>query len=386
MKSPLFSVFLFTLVAMGLQWGLSPFLESVYSDLIRVTIGIAIVLLGIIFVLPKIASTIEETTDVLSRRTSIASGLLQALGTAFPDMLLGIIAAFISLRYVQTDPAMAVSFAIIAAASTFGSNIYNVGHAAWCVYRQNVADKLGTRVAMFPFLPGGIGGKLCPTSMHHVRPRRVALDKAITVLVALTILTAVVSMSMVLFGRVSNPAFDISGDLYQLVRPVGIVVALLSLGIMYMFRKDEEYEELHTSDVTREERFYDRFSTPLVIVVLFISAVAIVLAADSMINAVHTLSVLWHIPFVLSGVATGIIGCLGEMLVVHNLSVHPKGRIGDAIMGVGMDNIMTTLGASLVATMGGIFLGGSSLIIIFVLILTLNTLLLWQISLLKNSL
>lgn len=63
-----------------------------------------------------------------------------------------------------------------------------------------------------------------------------------------------------------------------------------------------------------------------------------------------------HIPFVITGVMAGIIGCLGEMMVVHNFSVNPKGRIGDAVTGVAMDNIMTTLGASIVAIMGGIFL------------------------------
>jgi len=76
--------------------------------------------------------------------------------------------------------------------------------------------------------------------------------------------------------------------------------------------------------------------------------------------------------------------CLGEIIVVHNFSVNPSGRIGDAIVGVAMDNIVTITGASIVAIMGGIFLGGSSIIMIFVLILCLNTVLIWQISDLKN--
>ena len=95
---------------------------------------------------------------------------------------------------------------------------------------------------------------------------------------------------------------------------------------------------------------------------------------------------LTHLPFVLTGILAGIIGCFGEMLVVHNFSVNPKGRIGDAIVGVAMDNIVTTLGASIVAVMGGIFLGGNSLIIIFMVILAGNTVLIQQISRLKNSL
>jgi len=73
-------------------------------------------------------------------------------------------------------------------------------------------------------------------------------------------------------------------------------------------------------------------------------------------------------------------------LVVHNFSVNPKGRIGDAIVGVAMDNIVTTLGAAIVAIMGGIFLGSSSLILIFIIILAANTVLLEQIAKLKNDL
>jgi len=72
------------------------------------------------------------------------------------------------------------------------------------------------------------------------------------------------------------------------------------------------------------------------------------------------------------------------MLVIHNYTVNPKGRIGDALIGVGMDNIVTTAGAAIVAIMGGIFLGGSSLIVIFVLILGMNTVLIGQVSQMKN--
>ncbi|MFH1838036.1 MAG: hypothetical protein ABH808_00855 [Candidatus Kuenenbacteria bacterium] len=81
-----------------------------------------------------------------------------------------------------------------------------------------------------------------------------------------------------------------------------------------------------------------------------------------------------------------LIGCFGEMIVIHNFLINPKGHIGDAVVGVAMDNIVTTLGASIVAIMGGIFLGGNSLILIFIIILTANTFLIEQISKLKNNL
>jgi hypothetical protein len=105
-----------------------------------------------------------------------------------------------------------------------------------------------------------------------------------------------------------------------------------------------------------------------------------------MVKAMEVFSHLTHIPFVITGVMAGLIGCFGEMIVVHNFSINPRGRIGDAVVGVAMDNIVTTLGAAIVAIMGGIFLGGNSLILIFVIILTANTLLIEQISKLKNSL
>ncbi len=51
-----------------------------------------------------------------------------------------------------------------------------------------------------------------------------------------------------------------------------------------------------------------------------------------------------------------------------------------------MDNIVTIMGAAIVAIMGGIFFGSNSLILIFIIILTANALLIEQISKLKNSL
>ena len=107
-------------------------------------------------------------------------------------------------------------------------------------------------------------------------------------------------------------------------------------------------------------------------------------AAESMIHAIETLSHITHISPVIAGTLAGLIGCLGEMFVIHNYTVNPKGRIGDALIGVGMDNIVTTAGAAIVAMMGGIFLGGSSLIVIFVLILGMNTVLIGQVSQMKN--
>ena len=111
----------------------------------------------------------------------------------------------------------------------------------------------------------------------------------------------------------------------------------------------------------------------------------ILFSAEAMVDSVIKFSDITHIPAVVSGLIVGIIGCLGEMMVIHNYTVHPKGRIGDAIVGVAMDNVVTLLGASVIAIMGGIFLGGSSLIAIFVLVLAANTVLMWQVARLKDE-
>ena len=152
---------------------------------------------------------------------------------------------------------------------------------------------------------------------------------------------------------------------------------------MYYFRKTKRGHIL-VGEIQSEETYYQKKPTWLILSYLAISGIAILFAAESMIRAVENFATITRTPFVVVGVLAGIIGCIGEMIVVHNFTVNPKGRIGDALVGVGMDNIVTTMGASIVAVMGGIFLGGNSLILIFVLILTLNTILIWQISKLKN--
>jgi len=104
-----------------------------------------------------------------------------------------------------------------------------------------------------------------------------------------------------------------------------------------------------------------------------------------MVQAITRFSELTSVPVVISGAAAGMIGCSIEMMVIHKFTVNPKGRIGDAVVGVAMDNIITIMSASVIAMLGGIFLGGDSLIVLFVLILGVNTLLIWQISELKDE-
>ncbi|OGZ83952.1 MAG: hypothetical protein A2599_01800 [Candidatus Staskawiczbacteria bacterium RIFOXYD1_FULL_39_28] len=375
------NIAILVLVALVLRFYFEEFLGEENATWIRVTSIIVILGVGAVFVLRGIANIIEETTEILSERTKIASGLLQSLGTAFPDMILGIVAAIMSLRLVSSDYALAINFAIIAAATTFGSNIYNIGHAAWCVFRQNISNKKEKPVLMMPGIKGL--GTVIPMKDHTTKPSLMEIDESVDILNVLTILTAVVAISMVVFGQVANPPENVSGDLYQLVKPAGFVILALCILTMYIFRKTKR-QHILVQEIAKEERYYAKKSTFAILFILALSGAAILFAAESMVSAVQVFCDITGMPFVIAGVLAGVIGCMGEMIVVHNFTINPKGRIGDALVGVGMDNIVTTMGASIVAVMGGIFLGGNALILIFVIILALNTVLIWQISKMKN--
>jgi hypothetical protein len=226
-------------------------------------------------------------------------------------------------------------------------------------------------------------GMVIPMHDHKTKPSLREIDSAIDILNVLTILTTIVALSMVMFGQVKSQIPNISGDLYQLIRPMGFVILALCIYTMYRFRKTKR-DHVLVEELVQEERYYEKKATWMVLGYLIISGIAILFAAESMVRAVEQFCSITGTPFVVAGVLAGIIGCIGEMIVVHNFTVNPKGRIGDALMGVGMDNIVTTMGACIVAIMGGIFLGGNSLILIFILILACNTVLIWQISKLKS--
>lgn len=358
-------------LALLIRLGFVPYLAQKY-DLV-VFLAISATFFGGVYLIRQTAAIIEQTTGVLKGRTGLAGGLLQSLGTAFPDMVIGVISAILSLQVVATNPLLAINLAIIAASTTFGSNIYNVFHAAWCVWRQNRADQRGKELLMFPHLSAG--GQLLPIEKHQFKPALPDLEAAHLILVLLSFLTTAVALGMVLFGKVARPPSGISGDLYQLTGSVGWLILFLSLSILFLFRKSHQTDKENEADNP-----YYHFSTLRLWLELLIAGVIILLAAESLVHTVARISEITGVPYVLMGVATALVGCLGEIMVVHNFSVHPKGRIADAIIGVAMDNIVTTMGAAIIAIMGGIFLGSNALIIIFVLILFGNTVLIRQIA------
>ena len=362
--------------ALALKYLLSPLLAESSPVWLQYLSGLIILLFGARYPLAQAAEIIEASTDVLSKKTHLAAGLLQSLGTAFPDMILGVTAAVISLQLAATDPTRAISYAMIAAATTFGSNIYNIGHAAWCIARQNRADKIHKKVLMFPYIKHL--GTLTPLIHHRRRPSLQEIDTAVRLLTTLSILTAVIALLMVGFGQISP-------SLYQLIRPAGVGLFVVTSLVLYAFRRAETQNlpEVEAAKAQLESASQSNLSLWLS---LLMAGIAIAATAESMVHALESLSVLTHIPYVVSGTLAGVIGCLGEMLVIHNYSIHASGRLGDAIVGVAMDNIVTIMGASIVAIMGGIFLGGTSLIVLFVIILCLNTILIEQINTLKSTL
>ena len=383
-RNQFLKIIFYVLLALGLRFLIvDNFLDESQVWWMQAIAIFLIFYIGIGYIFQGTANVIEETTDVLKDRTKLAGGFLQSFGTAFPDMIIGVMAAILSLQLRDSDMARAINLAIIAASATFGSNIYNIAHAVWCIYRQNLANLKNKTVSMFPFFK--FGGSVKPLSEHKVKPSISEMDNAIRILTALTGLTAFVAISMVLFGHVESKIVGLSGDLYQLILPVGIILFSFCVFTLFHFRKSGRPES-PVEEVIEEERYYGKQRTWRIWLDLVLSGVAILFAAESMVRAIEVFSQLTHIPFVITGVLAGLIGCFGEMMVVHNFSVNANGRIGDAIVGVAMDNIVTTLGASIVAIMGGIFLGGSSLILIFIIILAANTMLIEQISLLKNRL
>lgn len=345
------------------------------SDNLALQLGVILAILAVGgIIIYQVASYIEDITTILKDKTGLAGGLLQAFGTAFPDMALGITAAITSLSYAGTNQLLAIQYAIVAASTTFGSNIYNIAHAAWCIFRQNQANEKNKTLKMFPFFGGG---KVQPLQNHHIKPKVIEINTAISVLVALSVLTTIVVLSMVFFGKITPPE-GIVGDLYQLKWYIGIIMVALIALTLYMFRKN------YGSHQDDETNSFTSAHSLVLWLVLIVCGVIILFTAESMVEAVVKFSEITHIPAVISGLLVGIIGCLGEMLVIHNYTVNPKGRIGDAVVGVAMDNIVTLLGASVIAIIGGIFLGGSALIAIFIVILCLNAVLIWQVSRLKD--
>ncbi len=381
LKNHFLSALVLVLVAAALRFILVSYSDAEFGLGVRLVTILVIFSLGAAYVLQGAANIVEETTNILSKRTKLAGGFLQSFGTAFPDMALGVAAAFISLRFSTSDPAKAIHFAVIAAATTFGSNIFNIAHAVWCVFRQNTANALGKALSMFPFTKRG--GMVTPMRDHAVKPSLKEIDVAMDIANLLTVLTAGVALSMVLFGKVTSPHASIDGDLYRLIKPVSLVIFVAAAFILYSSRKTHRPES-PIEEIAAEEQYFEKKSNIVIWLYLFLAGAAILLAADSMVRALESFSEITGLPYIIAGVFSGIIGCLGEIMVVHSYTVNPKGRIGDAIVGVALDNVVTILGASLVGLIGGIFLGGNALIMIFVIIFVLNSALMWQMSKLKN--
>lgn len=380
-KNKFFSAFVLLTVGIFLRYFLAKFLTNRLPIFGQIIVIILIISIGAFYIIQETAKIIEETTEILSEKTKIAGGVLQSIGTAFPDMVLGIVAALTSLQMRGSNYPESINYAIIAAATTFGSNIYNIGYGIWCIFRQNLANKLNISIRLNPLFQRM--GMVSPMNLHKIVPDLKEIDTSIDVLNALTVLTAITVFSMVIFGKVGPSDNPLSGDLYQLIKPVGALIFVFAISIIYFFRKTTRVANFE-EDVINPNKYFRNKPETIIWISLVLAGIAILFTAQAMIFAVKTLSDISRIPVVVTGVMAGIIGCLGEMAVIHNFTVNPNGRIGDAVVGIGMDNIVTIAGASIVAMLGGVYLGGNALILIFVMTLSLNTILIWQISKLKN--
>jgi Ca2+/Na+ antiporter len=376
------NLFIMLLASVLIRFVFVGYINEENPEYLRLIFIFVILISGAIFGLRMAANIIEETTGVISVKTKLAGGLLQSLGTAFPDMILGVIAAIMSLQLKDVDAAKSLSFAIIAASTTFGSNIYNIAHAFWCVWRQNKANTNNKVLLMFPFFSRG--GTVKPFSQHETLPVESELNIANRLLEILSLLTGAVAISMVAFGKTNIDMGEGFGDVYQLKQLLGLVLVAICIFILWKYRKTERLE--NTLITSEEKSIFEKTGIWFSFFSLFLAGIAILFCAESMVKSLEAFSHITNVSSAVTGLAAGIIGCLGEMIVIHNFTVHPRGRIGDAVVGVAMDNIVTLFGAGIVALIGGIFLGSDSLIIIFMLIFCLNILLIRQIENMKDRL
>jgi len=92
-KNQFFRIVIYIALALGLRFlVVDRILEGAETRWLQAAAIALIFGIGIGYVFRGTAKVIEETTDVLKDRTKLAGGLLQAFGTAFPDMVIGVVA------------------------------------------------------------------------------------------------------------------------------------------------------------------------------------------------------------------------------------------------------------------------------------------------------
>jgi len=332
-------------------------------------------LVGMVCIL-KTAPSIGLAAQALKGRTRLAPGLLQAVGTAVPDMVIGVLAAILSLKVLQSDPAKSIHLAMIAGSTTLASNIYNIAYAAWCLWRQNTADRLGRHVLMIPGWKNT--GVLTPMSVKHRKPSKAEIDAGISLLTALSVVTALCALSLVIAGKNTGASVELSVDIYRLGRWPAVIILVLCAYLLFAFRK------AHGPSLSQTDSERVKIANWKVWLSLLAGGCVLVFSAQAVIAAILESATRASIPVTVAGSVAALIGCLGEMAVIHDFSVHPHGNVMDAVTGVAMDNFVTLIGACSIALLGGIYLGGAEAILIFVCILMANTLLIFQTSRLGN--
>ncbi len=355
------------------------FFLTQYKHFIWIYIALMLQLFVGIYCIVKTSKIIGAVSQSLKYQTGIAAGVLQAIGTALPDMAIGILAAILSVSEVSGDYYRSVQYGIVAGSTTLGSNIYNILFASWCVWRQDKSNRLKREVLMFP--PIKKWGKLTPLSQQELRPSLKEISSSLTLLLILSAITAFVAISVVFSGTIENSSELFQQDIYKFNKGMALFILMACLFFIYEFRKAQlrgNGKDKIDQEGTGSSMFRNWFSLLVATVILFVSAYMV-------IEAITRISELTNIPIEVLGMATALVGCLGEMIVIYDFSVHQSGTIIDAITGVTMDNFLTIIGTCFIALIGGIYLGSSAAIIIFIFIMLANTVLIVQTAKLRDE-
>ncbi len=350
-----------------------------YKHLVWISIAFVLQLLAGIYCIVKTAKTIGAVSQSLKYQTGIAAGVLQAIGTALPDMAIGILAAILSVREASGDYYRSIQYGMVAGSTTLGSNIYNILFASWCVWRQDKSDRVKREVLMFPLIKKW--GRLTPLSQQELKPTLREISSSLTLLLILSAITALVAISVVFSGIIESSPELFQQDIYKFDKGMALFILMACLFLIYEFRKAQSssnVKEKTNLEDTGNSVIRNWFFLLVATFILFISAYMV-------IEAITRISELTNIPIEVLGMATALVGCLGEMTVIYDFSIHQSGTIIDAITGVTMDNFFTIVGTCLIALIGGIYLGSSTAIIIFICIMLANTVLIVQTAKLKDE-
>lgn len=335
-------------------------------------------LLGI-YLLRETSKIIQNATAVLKDRTNIMGKLLQPSGAAFSNIIIGVVAAILSWMLTTSDPVKSVNLSILATTTIFGSFAYIIFFAVWCIYRQNVANRKGKIISVVPLT--GIAGLIKPIKLHKTNPKMEDFDNIMQIIGYFSFIVSLVTLGIIGFGKIIRISLTTGfyEILLQLSKPFGIVILLVCLGIILKYNKNKPKKEIYDVD-----NIYGTLPTSRMLMDLSISIVIITFAAEAIVRSISLFAQLTHTSYLIMGLITAFIACIGEISKIHNHTINPSGKIPESLVNIFINNIVAIMVVSFVTVLGGLFRGNITSLIIFMLILLANTLLTQQVHNLKN--